>query len=90
MFALFVCLLLFFTANHTPHGHAASVWTEDLTLALETAKRYVGQVVQSREVDEVQFLLAADNKIGDMLSLTIYRQRIFWQSHLATVTIKSC
>lgn len=25
-------------ANHTPHGHAASIWTEDLTLALETAK----------------------------------------------------
>ncbi|XP_018619908.2 aldehyde dehydrogenase family 16 member A1 [Scleropages formosus] len=24
--------------NHTPHGLAASVWTEDLTLALETAR----------------------------------------------------
>uniref|UniRef100_A0A1A7WXC4 Aldehyde dehydrogenase 16 family, member A1 n=4 Tax=Iconisemion striatum TaxID=60296 RepID=A0A1A7WXC4_9TELE len=24
--------------NHSPHGHAASIWTEDLTLALETAK----------------------------------------------------
>ncbi|KAG7278736.1 hypothetical protein CRUP_008348 [Coryphaenoides rupestris] len=24
--------------NHSPHGHAASVWTEDLTLALEAAK----------------------------------------------------
>lgn len=24
--------------NHSPHGHAASVWTEDLTLALETTK----------------------------------------------------
>uniref|UniRef100_A0A674MJC8 Aldehyde dehydrogenase 16 family, member A1 n=1 Tax=Takifugu rubripes TaxID=31033 RepID=A0A674MJC8_TAKRU len=24
--------------NHTPHGQAASIWTEDLTLALETAK----------------------------------------------------
>ncbi|XP_017294564.1 aldehyde dehydrogenase family 16 member A1 [Kryptolebias marmoratus] len=24
--------------NHSPHGYAASVWTEDLTLALETAK----------------------------------------------------
>uniref|UniRef100_A0A1A8JCD4 Aldehyde dehydrogenase 16 family, member A1 n=3 Tax=Nothobranchius kuhntae TaxID=321403 RepID=A0A1A8JCD4_NOTKU len=23
--------------NHSPHGHAASIWTEDLTLALETA-----------------------------------------------------
>ncbi|XP_066498768.1 aldehyde dehydrogenase family 16 member A1 isoform X2 [Hoplias malabaricus] len=25
-------------ANRTPHGQAASIWTEDLTLALETAK----------------------------------------------------
>ncbi|KAM6905596.1 aldehyde dehydrogenase family 16 member A1 [Xenentodon cancila] len=25
-------------ANHSPHGQAASIWTEDLTLALETAK----------------------------------------------------
>ncbi|XP_034046358.1 aldehyde dehydrogenase family 16 member A1 [Thalassophryne amazonica] len=25
-------------ANHTPHGQAASIWTEDLTLALEMAK----------------------------------------------------
>ncbi|KAK2832866.1 hypothetical protein Q5P01_016755 [Channa striata] len=24
--------------NHSPHGRAASIWTEDLTLALETAK----------------------------------------------------
>ncbi|XP_074552044.1 aldehyde dehydrogenase family 16 member A1 [Halichoeres trimaculatus] len=24
--------------NHSPHGKAASIWTEDLTLALETAK----------------------------------------------------
>ncbi|KAM9746576.1 aldehyde dehydrogenase family 16 member A1 [Menidia menidia] len=24
--------------NHSPHGFAASIWTEDLTLALETAK----------------------------------------------------
>ncbi|XP_006809784.1 aldehyde dehydrogenase family 16 member A1 [Neolamprologus brichardi] len=24
--------------NHSPHGQAASIWTEDLTLALETAK----------------------------------------------------
>lgn len=30
---------LFHTGNHTPHGQAASIWTEDLTLALETAKR---------------------------------------------------
>lgn len=70
-----LCFVVFFTANHTPHGHAASVWTEDLTLALETAKRYVGQVDQSREVDAVQFLLSADNKMGNMLSLTIYRQK---------------
>lgn len=27
------------TGNHSPHGLAASIWTEDLTLALETAKR---------------------------------------------------
>lgn len=53
--------VFFFAANHSPHGHAASVWTEDLTLALETAKRCVGQLVQSREVDAVLFLLAADN-----------------------------
>ncbi|KAK5856811.1 hypothetical protein PBY51_008381 [Eleginops maclovinus] len=25
-------------ANHSPHGQAASIWTEELTLALETAK----------------------------------------------------
>lgn len=25
--------------NHSPHGQAASIWTEDLTLALESAKR---------------------------------------------------
>lgn len=30
---------LLHTGNHTPHGQAASIWTEDLTLALETAKR---------------------------------------------------
>lgn len=27
------------TGNHSPHGLAASIWTEDLTLALEMAKR---------------------------------------------------
>lgn len=32
---------LLFTGNHSPHGHAASIWTEDLTLALETAKGYI-------------------------------------------------
>ncbi|XP_039893293.1 aldehyde dehydrogenase family 16 member A1 [Simochromis diagramma] len=31
--------------NHSPHGQAASIWTEDLTLALETAQRLsVGSV----------------------------------------------
>uniref|UniRef100_A0AAV2KF71 Aldehyde dehydrogenase domain-containing protein n=1 Tax=Knipowitschia caucasica TaxID=637954 RepID=A0AAV2KF71_KNICA len=31
--------------NHSPHGMAASIWTEDLTLALETAKSlFVGCV----------------------------------------------
>lgn len=55
----------FFAANHSPHGHAASVWTEDLTLALETAKRCVGQLVPSREVDAVLFLLAADNVLTE-------------------------
>lgn len=31
--------------NHSPHGQAASIWTEDLTLALETAKNLsVGSV----------------------------------------------
>lgn len=29
-----------YTGNHSPHGQAASIWTEDLTLALETAKKY--------------------------------------------------
>lgn len=41
-------------ANHSPHGHAASVWTEDLTLALETAKSLlVGAVwVNSHSVSD--------------------------------------
>lgn len=38
---------LFFTGNHSPHGHAASIWTEDLTLALETAKRYMKAIFNS-------------------------------------------
>uniref|UniRef100_A0A667YFY3 Aldehyde dehydrogenase 16 family, member A1 n=1 Tax=Myripristis murdjan TaxID=586833 RepID=A0A667YFY3_9TELE len=32
------CILYLFSSNHSPHGQAASIWTEDLTLALETAK----------------------------------------------------
>ncbi|XP_020507709.2 aldehyde dehydrogenase family 16 member A1 [Labrus bergylta] len=40
--------------NHSPHGKAASVWTEDLTLALETAKSLsVGSVwVNSHSVSD--------------------------------------
>ncbi|KAM4717540.1 aldehyde dehydrogenase family 16 member A1 [Anableps anableps] len=40
--------------NHSPHGHAASIWTEDLTLALETAKSLsVGSVwVNSSSVSD--------------------------------------
>ncbi|XP_073349844.1 aldehyde dehydrogenase family 16 member A1 [Pagrus major] len=40
--------------NHTPHGQAASIWTEDLTLALETAKSLsVGSVwVNSHSVSD--------------------------------------
>ncbi|KAM3864281.1 aldehyde dehydrogenase family 16 member A1 [Diretmus argenteus] len=40
--------------NHSPHGQAASVWTEDLTLALETAKSLsVGSVwVNSHSVSD--------------------------------------
>uniref|UniRef100_A0A8D3B6Q7 Aldehyde dehydrogenase 16 family, member A1 n=1 Tax=Scophthalmus maximus TaxID=52904 RepID=A0A8D3B6Q7_SCOMX len=40
--------------NHSPHGLAASVWTEDLTLALETAKSLsVGSVwVNSHSVSD--------------------------------------
>lgn len=40
--------------NHSPHGQAASIWTEDLTLALETAKSLsVGCVwVNSHSVSE--------------------------------------
>ncbi|KAM7372630.1 hypothetical protein PAMP_009785 [Pampus punctatissimus] len=40
--------------NHSPHGQAASIWTEDLTLALETAKNLsVGSVwVNSHSVSD--------------------------------------
>lgn len=40
--------------NHSPHGQAASIWTEDLTLALETAKSLsVGSVwVNSSSVSD--------------------------------------
>ncbi|XP_053300057.1 aldehyde dehydrogenase family 16 member A1 [Pleuronectes platessa] len=40
--------------NHSPHGLAASIWTEDLTLALETAKSLsVGSVwVNSHSVSD--------------------------------------
>ncbi|XP_069566326.1 aldehyde dehydrogenase family 16 member A1 [Brachyistius frenatus] len=40
--------------NHTPHGQAASIWTEDLTLALEVAKSLsVGSVwVNSRPLSD--------------------------------------
>ncbi|XP_012713422.2 aldehyde dehydrogenase family 16 member A1 [Fundulus heteroclitus] len=40
--------------NHSPHGYAASIWTEDLTLALETAKSLsVGSVwVNSSSVSD--------------------------------------
>lgn len=40
--------------NHTPHGQAASIWTEDLTLALETARSLsVGSVwVNSHSVSD--------------------------------------
>ncbi|TMS15536.1 Aldehyde dehydrogenase family 16 member A1 [Larimichthys crocea] len=40
--------------NHSPHGQAASIWTEDLTLALETAKSMsVGSVwVNSHSVSD--------------------------------------
>lgn len=40
--------------NHSPHGQAASIWTEDLTLALETAKSLsVGSVwVNSHSVSD--------------------------------------
>ncbi|XP_078125582.1 aldehyde dehydrogenase family 16 member A1 [Sander vitreus] len=40
--------------NHSPHGQAASIWTEDLTLALDTAKSLsVGSVwVNSHSVSD--------------------------------------
>ncbi|XP_071330806.1 aldehyde dehydrogenase family 16 member A1 [Trachinotus anak] len=40
--------------NHSPHGQAASIWTEDLTLALETSKSLcVGSVwVNSHSVSD--------------------------------------
>ncbi|KAF1380003.1 hypothetical protein PFLUV_G00181940 [Perca fluviatilis] len=40
--------------NHSPHGYAASIWTEDLTLALDTAKSLsVGSVwVNSHSVSD--------------------------------------
>lgn len=43
--------------NRTPHGQAASIWTEDLTLALETAKSLcVGSVwVNSHSVTDPSF-----------------------------------
>ncbi|XP_043955170.1 aldehyde dehydrogenase family 16 member A1 [Gambusia affinis] len=52
--------------NHSPHGHAASIWTEDLTLALETAKSLsVGSVwVNSSSVSDPCFPVSGHKDSG--------------------------
>lgn len=52
--------------NHSPHGQAASIWTEDLTLALETAKSLsVGVVwVNSHSVSDPCLPLSAHKDSG--------------------------
>ncbi|XP_053708710.1 aldehyde dehydrogenase family 16 member A1 [Synchiropus splendidus] len=52
--------------NHSPHGQAASIWTEDLTLALETAKNLsVGSVwVNSHSVSDPCFPVMGHKESG--------------------------
>ncbi|XP_008329004.2 aldehyde dehydrogenase family 16 member A1 [Cynoglossus semilaevis] len=52
--------------NHSPHGLAASIWTEDLTLALETAKSLsVGSVwVNSHSVSDPCLPIAGHKESG--------------------------
>ncbi|KAM9780281.1 aldehyde dehydrogenase family 16 member A1 [Neosynchiropus ocellatus] len=52
--------------NHSPHGQAASIWTEDLTLALETAKNLsVGSVwVNSYSVSDPCFPVTGHKESG--------------------------
>ncbi|KAJ8402540.1 hypothetical protein AAFF_G00366230 [Aldrovandia affinis] len=53
--------------NHSPHGHAASVWTEDLTLALECAKSLsMGAVwVNSHSVFDPSLCLSGVKESGN-------------------------
>ncbi|XP_036408841.1 aldehyde dehydrogenase family 16 member A1 [Megalops cyprinoides] len=53
--------------NHSPHGQAASVWTEDLTLALESAKSLsVGTVwVNSHSVFDPSLCLSGVKESGN-------------------------
>ncbi|XP_061080748.1 aldehyde dehydrogenase family 16 member A1 [Conger conger] len=53
-------------ANHSPHGQAASVWTEDLTLSLECAKSLsVGTVwVNSHSVFDPSLCLSGVKQSG--------------------------
>ncbi|XP_063046894.1 aldehyde dehydrogenase family 16 member A1 [Engraulis encrasicolus] len=53
--------------NHSPHGQAASIWTEDLTLALETVKSLcVGCVwVNSHSVSDPSLSLSGRKTSGN-------------------------
>ncbi|XP_012673555.1 aldehyde dehydrogenase family 16 member A1 [Clupea harengus] len=53
--------------NHSSHGHAASIWTEDLTLALETTKSLsVGSVwVNSLSVSDPSLSLSGRKNSGN-------------------------
>ncbi|XP_035253943.1 aldehyde dehydrogenase family 16 member A1 [Anguilla anguilla] len=54
-------------ANHSPHGQAASIWTEDLTLSLECAKSLsVGTVwVNSHSVFDPSLCLSGTKESGN-------------------------
>uniref|UniRef100_A0A4W5P8T2 Aldehyde dehydrogenase 16 family, member A1 n=1 Tax=Hucho hucho TaxID=62062 RepID=A0A4W5P8T2_9TELE len=55
--------------NHSPHGQAASIWTEDLTLALEAAKSLsVGSVwVNSHSVMDPSLPLSGHKESGNCI-----------------------
>ncbi|CAB1341414.1 unnamed protein product [Coregonus sp. 'balchen'] len=55
--------------NHSPHGQAASLWTEDLTLALEAAKSLsVGSVwVNSHSVMDPSLPLSGHKESGNCI-----------------------
>ncbi|KAG9330365.1 hypothetical protein JZ751_025580 [Albula glossodonta] len=72
----FKCLPL--SGNHSPHGLAASIWTEDLTLALESVKSLsVGTVwVNSHSVLDPSMCLSG---VKDSGNCTDGGREFFWQ-----------